>query len=212
MEPLSPEALARACQRSLPEDPRPFELLVKQYKELVFRTTYRLMGNQQDAEDQAQEVFVKIYRGVRDLEDPATLTSWIYRVTTNTCLDALRNRRRRPLGQGPVDAETEEEADYPDARTPTPEEAALRAELRRCLEETLRQMDPSSRLVLVLRDVEDRPYDEIAAILGIGLSAVKMRIHRIRLAFRQLLDRVCPDSWRKGPLRPRAGEPSAVAR
>ena len=86
------------CQRTLPDDTRAFELLVSQYKDRVYATAYRLMGNPQDAEDQAQEAFLKIYRGIRSLDEPATLTSWIYRITTNTCFDALnkRKRRRRP--------------------------------------------------------------------------------------------------------------------
>jgi len=94
MNGLAPTELVRRCQHGLPEDSRAFELLVRQYKQLVFTTAYRMMGNRDEAEDQAQEVFLKIYRGIKDLNDPATLTSWIYRITINTCLDVLRRRRR----------------------------------------------------------------------------------------------------------------------
>ena len=191
---IAPEELVRRCQQTLPDDTRAFEMLVGQYKGRVFATIYRLMGNQQDTEDLAQEVFLKVYHGIKDLHDPATLTTWIYRVTTNTCLDAISKQRRRPamVPLAPSDEAKPEEPHYADTQTLTPEEAALQRELRICLERTLAQLDASGRIALVLRDIEDRSYQEIAEALSVGLSAVKMRIHRARLAFQQLLDQICP--------------------
>jgi RNA polymerase sigma-70 factor (ECF subfamily) len=195
---LTPEELVIHCRQRLPDDPRAFELLVRQYKQLVFKVAYGMMGNREDAEDQAQEVFLKIYRGIKGLDDPSTLTTWIYRITMNTCLDALRKEKRGGRTQSPTPPEEDEEegATYQDGRAPTPEEAILRSEVRRCLEETLARLDGFSRGILILRDIEDRPYEEIAKVLGIGLSAVKMRVHRARLAFQQLLDHVCPGIWK----------------
>jgi RNA polymerase sigma-70 factor (ECF subfamily) len=201
LESLSPETLARLCRDTLPEDTRAFEALVAQFKERVYATTYRLMGNRQDAEDQAQEVFIKVYRGVRDLDDSSTVAAWIYRLTVNSCFDALRKRQRaagREWGP-PIGSEDDEAMGYPDTRMPTPEEVALRGELRECLEETLWRLDIRDRSVLVLRDVEGRPYQEIADAMTTNLGAVKMRIHRARLAFQQLFSRLCPDLWRPAP-------------
>lgn len=194
MEPIAPEELVRQCQHGLPEDTRAFELLVAMYKERVFATAYRLMGNRQDAEDQAQEVFLKVYRGIKQLDEPATVTSWIYRITTNTCFDALSKQKRRPqtVPLSPPDAEGNEEPRYADTRTVEPEEAALRREAWACLEQTLSELDVTGRAALILRDIEDRPYQEIAEILAVGLSAVKMRIHRARLSFQQMLEKICP--------------------
>ena len=146
MEAIAPEELVRMCQRTLPDDTRAFELLVSQYKDRVYATAYRLMGNPQDAEDQAQEAFLKIYRGIRSLDEPATLTSWIYRITTNTCFDALSKRKRRPQTAPltPPDDEGNEEPRYADTRTLSPEEAALRAEARACLERTCRSSTRSA--------------------------------------------------------------------
>jgi RNA polymerase sigma-70 factor (ECF subfamily) len=195
---LPAEELVRRCREAHPGDLRAFELLVRQYQERVFATAYRLMGNRQDAEDVAQEVFLKVHRGIHALEEPATLTAWIYRITTNLCLDALTRQKRRPrtvsltppsrAGNEPV------EPPYADLRTPTPEEAVLRSELHHCLETALVQLDPTTRTMLVLRDVEGRAYQEIAESLLLGLSAVKMRIHRARLLFQQMLERVCPET------------------
>lgn len=201
MEPVSPEEIAIRCQHALPGDTRAFEQLVAQYQRRVYAITYRLMGNRQDAEDLAQEVFLKIYRNIGSLDDPAMLTAWINRVTTNACLDALTKQRRRPqtIPIAPVDPEFDEEPHYADPHSPSPEEESLRREIRRCLERTLTEMEPNARVAIVLRDVEDRPYQEIADILALRLSTVKMRIHRARMAFQQLLDRICPGiapGWR----------------
>jgi RNA polymerase sigma-70 factor, ECF subfamily len=194
---LAPDDLARRCQHTLPDDTRAFEQLVTHYKQRVFAMAYRLMGDRQDAEDQAQEVFLKIYRNIKHLDEPATITAWVDRITVRTCLDALDKRKRRPRIQ-PLVMQDEPDAEprYADERTPTPEEAALRRELQRCLERTLAELDDAGRAAIVLRDIEDRPYNEIGEALGIGLSAVKMRIHRARIAFQQALERICPGTWR----------------
>lgn len=193
MEAPALEALVRRCQQTLPEDTRAFEQIVALYKDRVFVVAYRLMGNRLDAEDQAQEVFLKLYRGIKDLDEPATLTTWIYRIATNTCLDALSKQKRRPqtMPMAPPDQEESEDSRYADT-SPSPEDVVVQHEVRFCLERTLAELDATSRAVLILRDIEDQPYQEIAESLSIGMSAVKMRIHRARLAFQQLLDRICP--------------------
>lgn len=192
MEPFSPEELVRWCQRTLPDDTRAFEVLVARYKERVFATAYRLMGNRQDAEDQAQEVFLKVFRSIKQLEEPATLTTWIYRITTNTCFDALNKQQRRPATTGFSTEDDENGTRYDDEQISTPEKIALSNELRQCMEKTFKQMDIFERGVIILRDLEERSYQEIAETLSLGLSAVKMRIHRARLAFQKLLNQVCP--------------------
>ena len=129
-----------------------------------------------------------MYRTIATLDDPATLTTWIYRITTNTCLDALTARQRRPRTEpfaapsGDADGAADDPA-LPDRVTPTPEEAALGAEVRRCIEETLAGLGALERAVLVLREIEERSYQEVADCVALGLSAVKMRIHRARVVF-----------------------------
>lgn len=194
---FTPDELVRWCQRTLPDDPCAFEALVAQYKQRVFGLAYRLMGNRQDAEDQAQEAFLKVYRGITSLHDPQVLPSWIDRVTVRTCLDALDKQKRRPATISlPLPDRAEDQIDWLVAPLATPEETALQHELRACLEQTLAELDAAERAAIVLRDIEDRPYNEMTELLGISLSAVKMRIHRARLAFQQLLDALCPDAWR----------------
>jgi RNA polymerase sigma-70 factor (ECF subfamily) len=192
VELLSPEEIVRQCQRTLPDDTRSFEVLVTQYKARVFTIAYRLMGNRQEAEDQAQEVFLKVYRGIKQLHDPTTFVPWLDRITTNTCFDALNKQQRRPATTSLTPPNDDPQPPFVDTRSVSPEESALRRELRDCLEATLARLDLVGRAALILRDIEDRSYQEIADTLGIGLSAVKMRIHRARLAFQQMLDLICP--------------------
>jgi RNA polymerase sigma-70 factor (ECF subfamily) len=194
MQAVAPEELVLQCQRTLPDDTRAFELLVQIYKERVYAMAFRLMGNRQDAEDQAQEVFLKVYRGIKHLDEPATLTAWIYRITTNTCFDALSKQKRRPQTTplSPPDDEGHDEPRYADTRVIGPEEAALRRETWLCLEKTLAELDTTGRAALMLRYTAVRPYQEFALILSSGLSGVKMRPPPARLAFQQLLEKVCP--------------------
>jgi RNA polymerase sigma-70 factor (ECF subfamily) len=200
MTTFSSEVLVSWCRRTLPDDTRGFEALIAQYKGMVFATIYRMLGDDNEAEDYAQDVFVKVYRGITTLDDPALLVAWIRRITVNTCLDVLEKRQRRPVTV-PLATAGGDLSDgpglYATQRTPLPEQAALQQELRDCITNTFAQLDGPSRAALVLRDLDDRPYQEIADILTLGLSAVKMRIHRARLAFQQALASVCPDLARR---------------
>lgn len=193
------QMLVRRCQQTLPDDTRAFEELVGLYKVRIFATAYRIMQNRDEAEDQSQEVFLKVYRNIRGLEDPATFTTWIYRITEHQCYDALTKQQRRPATQPLEPQGATHVSEYVDQTTPLPDALALQGELRQCIERALAELDQLSRTVLVLRDIEDRPYQEIADLLKIGLSAVKMRIHRTRLLFQHVLNQVCPGVGQTGP-------------
>lgn len=193
MSALSPEELVQWCKRTLPYDTRAFEALVAEYKRSVFATAYRMMGSREEAEDQAQEAFLKIFRGVTKLKEPVTLPAWIHRITVNTCLDALAKQKRR-LETAPltINEQEQEEQYYADTRNLSPGANVEFEELRGCLEKALAGLEPEAREVIVLRDIEDMAYEEIAGMLKIGLSALKMRIHRARLALQRMLEQVCP--------------------
>lgn len=195
MQLLPPEYLVRQVQQTLPGDHRAFEQLVSHYKAFVFATAFRLMGNRDDADDQTQEVFLKVYDGIKKLEDPTTFSAWLSRITVNTCLTALKRQRR--LRTDSLD-QAMQNLDRDFATTTLaklPEAAALAQELRTCIEKALARLSDTERVILVLRDVENCSYQEISEYLKLNLSAVKMRIHRTRLSFQNVFRRVCPE-WR----------------
>ena len=192
---LSDEDLVRLCQETVPHDTRAFETLVERHSDQVFAIAYRMLGDAQEAEDQSQEVFVKIYRSFNRFRGDAAFSTWLYRITVNTCLDTLSKRKRR-LQQLDVDLTEAEEMHIPQADQQgdrSPEQALLQNELVECIQDALMGLRDKDRTILTLRDVEEMEYQTIADVLDIGMSAVKMRIHRARLAFRQIFARICKE-------------------
>ncbi|MFN8567813.1 MAG: RNA polymerase sigma factor [Kouleothrix sp.] len=195
MDGRSVEVLVRQCQLAHPPHTYAFELLVTQYQPRVFALALHLLGNYHDAEDQTQEVFLKVFRNIRGLEHPATFPAWLRTITVNTCRDALSRQHRRSdisLTWGNESAETQPALCIP--LMSTPEERTLSNELRGHITATLADLRDSCREILVMRMVEGCSYAEIAANLGIGLSAAKMRVHRARRIFGHQLAQTYPES------------------
>lgn len=192
---LSTEDLVLLCQQTLPDDTRAFEAIVGRYKKRVFSTAYRLLDSREEAEDSSQEVFLKVYRSIKNITEPITFEAWMHRITVNLCLDVIEKRKRIPAVKIYLDANDETQGfDIP--ATLNTAKIYEDKEIRNCLEKALAELEPKGRSAIVLRDVEEMPYEEIAESLKIGLSAVKMRIHRARLAVRELIEKICPGSWR----------------
>lgn len=160
-----------------------FDELVERHQSQLLAIAYRILGNWQDAEDLAQEALLKAYLHLGDLNNPAALGAWLRRLTVNACLDALTRRQRRPIT---VSLTAPDDQDLPTAEralaVDSAEEAAVRAEDWRDLQLMLARLDPGARNALVLREIYGYSYAEIAIMLGLGLSAVKMRVHRARHA------------------------------
>lgn len=177
---LSDEELVTLCRHRLPGDPRPFTALVLRYQQRVLATCFRFMGNWDDAEDQAQEVFDKVYRGIRRFEGRAKFSTWLFQIAVNVCRTALRKRSRRPkLAEAPL---LTLEGLLPSPESP--EEVVLaRAEVD-MVNQALQTLREDEREVLTLREAAGLTYQEIAETMGIGLSAAKMRVMRARLALR----------------------------
>lgn len=165
-------------------DLRAFEELVHRHQSGVVANCRYLTGSPADAEDLAQEVFVKAYFGLRQFEGRAQFKTWLRRVKTNHCINF---RKRRRLVTVDVD---DVPAGAADALTVNPRaDAAMdRADARERIDAVLHQMNETLRVPLVLRDMDDLSYQEIADELEIGLSAVKMRIKRAREEFRRLYE------------------------
>jgi RNA polymerase sigma-70 factor (ECF subfamily) len=179
------EPLLRAALSAPDGDTRAFEELVRRHHRRILADCRYLTRNPSDSEDLAQEVFVKAYFALRRFESRATFGHWLRRIKVNHCL----NHRRREDSRRPVAIEDEELQDVEQLRVaPLAAGQLENADLRERINLILAAMPETLRLPLVLRDMDDLSYEEVAAALGIGLSAVKMRIKRAREEFRRLYE------------------------
>jgi RNA polymerase sigma-70 factor (ECF subfamily) len=175
---LSDIALIEVCQQRGVKDDRPFQELFRRYQSVVWRVCYSYMRNREDAEDLTQEVFFKVYRNLHQFEGRSSFKTWLYRVAMNTCQNEIRRRGRRPK-----EAETEMETIAEIIPSGQSVEKVYQDQYKReVLAEALASLDPGVSEILYMKDMEERPYNEIADILEIGVSAAKMRVQRARLA------------------------------
>jgi len=205
------EELVMRCKRELPGNTRSYEELVQRHMNRVYGIAYRVVNNREEAEDIAQEVFVKVFHNIKKFEQQAAFSSWVYRVATNSALDALDKTRRHtknimPLsgqsgqsGQSGKSGTASEDKSYPlqqqASSTVSPEDKVIQKELRECINKVLKKLDREQARLLIMRDFDDLSYVEIANALEAGLSAVKMRIHRARLAFQEIFNQFCGSTY-----------------
>jgi len=164
--------LVAACRRG---EARAMEMLYHQYKRRVFGMSHRIVGGS-DAEEVAQEVFVRVFRGLANFRGDSALSTWIYRLTVNAALSHLARRGRRH------EVSDEHLLDVPAAAEPTRDPA-----LASRIEEALQLLPPGYRAILVLHDVEGLSHEECAAILGCRVGTCKSQLHKARGRMRELL-------------------------
>jgi RNA polymerase sigma-70 factor, ECF subfamily len=173
-------------------EPNSFELFMRNYQDMVFTTAFRLLGNETDAEDIGQEVFLKAYRDFDTLRDNRSAGGWLKTVTRNLCLNHLSRYRARWRFFSEIfsgeHGEDEREAEFA-----SPVEFSQQiedADRRRLLHNALMKLPSSQRVPLVLYHYEGLSYEEISKSLKISLSKAKTDIHRGREALREKLKRI----------------------
>ena len=164
-------------------DAAAFEALAAQHERAIYLLCLRMMGNPNDAQDCAQEAFLNAYRAFGGFRGQASGKTWLYRIAYNACLDALRKRRN----DSSLEALRETGFDPADPRQPLPGELADRRELRRQIEWALTQLPEDQRAVMILRDFQQMPYEEIAQVLEISEGTVKSRLSRAREKVKKFL-------------------------
>lgn len=167
-------------------DQAAFEQLVRLYEKRVFALTLRMCSNREDAAEAAQETFLAVWQGLPNFRGESSFSTWLYRLASNACVDLLRREGRHRAAAGPSLDDEENRTDLPDS-TPTPHEQAERQELREQVEAGLRALSPEHRQVLVLRELHQLSYDEIARVLSLDVGTVKSRINRGRKRLRNFL-------------------------
>ncbi len=174
------ELIARLQAR----DEAAFEELIRQYEKKVYSLCARMCGNAEDAEEAAQDAFLALWRGIDRFRQESSLSTWIYRLASNACIDLMRRKKK---GAGSVSLDDEEL--FVDAVDPAPQphEEAERRETQRLLQEGLLSLPAEYRSILLLREIEGLSYSEISAALDLELGTVKSRISRGRTLLRNFL-------------------------
>ena len=179
------QLLVEAGQRG---DVEAFNQLVRLYEGRVYNLCYRMLGDSDAAADVAQEPFISVYRNLNKFRG-GVFRSWLLRIATNACYDALRARKRRPAIS--LDAAQESEDDGPGFEIAdtgeSPDEVALRRELAAAIQRGIAQLPEDQRVVVILSDVQGLAYEEIAEVTNTNLGTVKSRLSRARARLRDIL-------------------------
>ena len=180
------EQLIRRAQQG---DNVAFEQLLLLHQKKVYNLCLRMSSNPDDALDLSQEAFIKAWRSIGQYQFEASFSTWLFRLTSNVCIDFLRRKKRRQetsLTESYDDSDEGEEFSLPDA-APLPEEQAITNETKIELARAMERLGPEHREILQLRVVENLPYEQIAEILDIRVGTVKSRLARARLSLRKIL-------------------------
>jgi len=161
-------------------DERAFEALMTPHLDTVYRVCLRLMGNEKDAEDCAQETLLRVWTSLSSFRGQAKFSTWVYRIAVNLCLDELRKRRRQQADS--LEEMKESGFDVPDGSSDA-QSLAEQKETRQVITRVLNRLSDEHRTMLVLRDVQGFSYEEIAEMLSLPLNTVKSRISRARSNF-----------------------------
>ena len=163
-----------------------FETLVRLYEKRVFALAVRMCGSREDAAEASQEAFLAAWQGLAFFRGESSFSTWLYRLTSNACVDLLRREGRHRAAAGPSLDDEEAGLDVPD-QTLSPQDEAERRELREAIDRGLEALTPEHRQVLVLREMHQLSYDEIADVLSLDVGTVKSRISRARKQLRNFL-------------------------
>lgn len=178
---------ANLVKRSQKGDRAAFNELVRRHQKRIYNLCYRILGNREEAEDVAQEVFITVYKSLKDFRGDSALTTWIHTITTNHCKNRLKYlKRRRYFQTNSIDdiVETNEgdmKREYASDEFYSPEEELEHSEAGIEIEKAINELEDEYKIVIVLRDVQGLSYQEIADILDLKEGTVKSRIHRARL-------------------------------
>lgn len=167
----------KLIQRASGGDPSAFNQLMAQHEKKMYAVALRMFSNREDAQDCLQEAMLRVYRAIGGFKGQSSFSTWIYRITMNTCLDELRRKKNKQSAS--LDSLLEQGWSPVDAGG-TPERHAVRAEVRRELNRAIQELPEDMRSAVVLRDIQGFSYEEIAVMLDANVGTIKSRISRAR--------------------------------
>ena len=172
-------------------DKTAFDDLVIRHKDRIFNLCYRFLGDYQDANDTAQDVFINAYKALKRFRAESSFSTWIYRIAINTCKNRIksrefRNRKQTKSLDNPRTADNNPSAEIVDESL-SPMAKLEKKERSMLIQKAIDSLPKGKKVMVVLRDIEGLPYDEIARITGFSLGTVKSRIARARSDLREKL-------------------------
>ncbi|GAB4233655.1 MAG: sigma-70 family RNA polymerase sigma factor [Deltaproteobacteria bacterium] len=175
--------------------PGAFEAIVRAHQARVYSFCARMLADRDDALDASQEVFLSAWRNLDGFRGEAALSTWLLRIAANRCLNRIRKRRSLAEREAPWPEAPGGEDDAPPfqpegSAADRPDRFAENRETGEILEEALSRLDPGSRWIVLLSDVEGFSYEEVAALAEVPVGTVKSRLHRARMALRRMLSTV----------------------
>lgn len=173
-------------ERVLSGETEAFEQLVLEHQKNVYNLALRMVGNPDDAYDMSQEAFIKAFNSLKSFRGESKFSVWLYRLTSNVCIDFLRKRKRRSELSLTEDDEEGGQIELADSRF-TPESEVEKNELREAVKSGIESLPEDYRSVIVLREINGLSYEEIAEVTGLEAGTVKSRLFRARKRLCSLL-------------------------
>lgn len=170
-------------------DTAAFQELVELHQHRVVGTIAKMLGGDADAEDVAQQVFIRVWRSAAKWEPTAKFTTWLFTITRNLVFNELRRRKRHPAQSMDAVEPGEKARDWEDAAGTSPDESVLKSEMQREIDAAIESLPEAQRLAIIMRRYNESPYEEIAAVLKMSVPAVKSVIFRARETLRQKLQK-----------------------
>ncbi|MCC8155479.1 MAG: RNA polymerase sigma factor [Tannerellaceae bacterium] len=176
--------LIEVIEKSKQKDNESFRLLVEEYQLFVFRLCFRLMGDVDEARDMVQETFIKLWTSLHLYQNTFRFSTWLYKITCNTCLDRLRKLSQRP------ETDADKWGDYLEQLSSGEniESGIINQELKELILYFTEQLAPKQKLVFILSDIEDLEVSEIETITGLSAAKIKSNLYLARKYIRQKLD------------------------
>lgn len=178
-----------------------FNRLVLEYQDLLYYQAFRVMGDPASAEDATQDAFISAFRKIKSYRG-GSFKAWLLRIVTNACYDELRRRKRKPTTPLiPVDSDNEEieSPTWLEDVSESPEDSAIRSDMRSALHHCLGELSPDYRTVVVLVDLQGLDYEEASQVIARPLGTVKSRLARARMQMRDCLQQfweLLPEAYR----------------
>jgi len=186
MKEQSEQTLIKRCKDG---ELQAFEELISKYETKVFNITFRILGDYTEAEDISQDILVKVFRSIKGFKEQSSFYTWLYRITVNECMDAVKKRKKTVAYSIDSPIETEDDVIKREIQDSgeSVEEKVERKELRKYLADAMNLISHEHRMVIVLRDIQGFSYEEIAEIIKCPPGTVKSRINRARCELKDIL-------------------------